>query len=347
MRYGQLKGLAEDDGVRILQKLSSPELQDMFNRLTCESDLDGARMCLVVRVLAKLCVVEYQPLVASLFCRVCRQEFLNRLLLHIVQLSVLTDDTAATADFYRDFCRLCHGIVKLIPTLAWDKLDNMVRKAASELTQLPPFEGATEIGKDLDLIRAKLAVERERLSKDPQPPSSRSRWRTGGKQSAHHKFRFDDLTPPDDFRMISVYPTVEDISEPGQPYLRRALPRGPYRDANHYLDVHFRLLREDFVRPLREGIVEYCKKMAEMPPDSKKRPRIQNLRIYENVCFNSLLSDDEHVALEVGFDPEGNGLARVNWEYSRRLIRGALLVFARDLSFTSIVLATVSKRDVA
>ncbi|KAE8749845.1 hypothetical protein FOCC_FOCC003313 [Frankliniella occidentalis] len=60
-----------------------------------------------------------------------------------------------------------------------------------------------------------------------------------------------------------------------------------------------------------------------------------------------MLSDDEHVALEVGFDPEGNGLARVNWEYSRRLIRGALLVFARDLSFTSIVLATVSKRDVA
>lgn len=29
---------------------------------------------------------------------------------------------------------------------------------------------------------------------------------------------------------------------------------GAFKDAHHYLDVHFRLLREDFLRPLRNGI---------------------------------------------------------------------------------------------
>jgi len=28
---------------------------------------------------------------------------------------------------------------------------------------------------------------------------------------------------------------------------------GGYEDAEHYLDVQFRLLREDFIRPLRSG----------------------------------------------------------------------------------------------
>ncbi len=30
-----------------------------------------------------------------------------------------------------------------------------------------------------------------------------------------------------------------------------------YRDIDEYLDVHFRLLREDFIDPLRNGIQNY------------------------------------------------------------------------------------------
>lgn len=32
---------------------------------------------------------------------------------------------------------------------------------------------------------------------------------------------------------------------------------GAFRDCAHYLDVQFRLLREDYVRPLRDGLHQY------------------------------------------------------------------------------------------
>lgn len=40
-------------------------------------------------------------------------------------------------------------------------------------------------------------------------------------------------------------------------FLRPARVVGRYDDNEQYLDVQFRLLREDLIRPLREGIVDY------------------------------------------------------------------------------------------
>lgn len=63
--------------------------------------------------------------------------------------------------------------------------------------------------------------------------------------------------------------------------------QGPYDNVEHYLDVHFRLLKEDFVRPLRDGIQEYEQKLMEMelaPKKNKKSQiRVNNVRIYEKV----------------------------------------------------------------
>ncbi|VDN45206.1 unnamed protein product [Gongylonema pulchrum] len=40
-----------------------------------------------------------------------------------------------------------------------------------------------------------------------------------------------------------------------RPYLRRNIVEGIYANQEHYLDVQFRLLREDFISPMRDGIV--------------------------------------------------------------------------------------------
>lgn len=64
----------------------------------------------------------------------------------------------------------------------------------------------------------------------------------------------DNEDPPDDFRQLSVIPTIQDIHTQGPVFLRRNKIDGKYNDPDHYLDVQFRLLREDFVRPLRDGI---------------------------------------------------------------------------------------------
>ena len=67
------------------------------------------------------------------------------------------------------------------------------------------------------------------------------------------------IAPPDDFRDIPVIPTVEEIVTNDDVFLRTNKTSGAYSDANHYLDVQFRLLREDFVQPLRNGVSDFLR----------------------------------------------------------------------------------------
>jgi len=64
--------------------------------------------------------------------------------------------------------------------------------------------------------------------------------------------------PPNDFRSIPDIPTVEELLADGRSvFLRASLSQGKYPSAQDYLDTQFRLLREDFVDPLREGLKDY------------------------------------------------------------------------------------------
>jgi hypothetical protein len=59
---------------------------------------------------------------------------------------------------------------------------------------------------------------------------------------------------PENFRLLSVVPTVEELVTDAKPFVRTNIVQGAYRSADHYLDVQFRLMKEDFVAPLRDGI---------------------------------------------------------------------------------------------
>lgn len=77
------------------------------------------------------------------FCRACPREFLDQLLLHVVQLDDDASEHGAERlpGFFRDLCALCHGLVRLAPRLACDRLEPLLKKAALELTLLPHFDG--------------------------------------------------------------------------------------------------------------------------------------------------------------------------------------------------------------
>ena len=62
--------------------------------------------------------------------------------------------------------------------------------------------------------------------------------------------------PPNDFREIPICPTNKEIKSQEGPFLRTNIRKGHYQDVELYLDVQFRLFREDFLKPLREGIHE-------------------------------------------------------------------------------------------
>jgi hypothetical protein len=72
------------------------------------------------------------------------------------------------------------------------------------------------------------------------------------------------IEPPNDFAQMNIVPKLEDIISDGEPYLRKNITNGAYKNVEHYLDVQFRLLREDFLRPLRTSVMEIRKKVEEM-----------------------------------------------------------------------------------
>ncbi|XP_075772705.1 NFX1-type zinc finger-containing protein 1-like isoform X2 [Pelodiscus sinensis] len=84
----------------------------------------------------------------------------------------------------------------------------------------------------------------------------------------------------EDFHAIPVFPTPEELFVGAGPGLQRNRPVGPFESATAYLDTHFRLLREDFVRPLREGISAHFSLPSVF--GGAGRPRGQ-LRLYRHV----------------------------------------------------------------
>ena len=127
--------------------------------------------------------------------------------------------------------------------------------------------------------------------------------------------------PPNDMFSMSVVPTYEDVVSESPLYLRPNIIKGFFPDLETYLDVHFRLLLEDFMTPLRQGFAQVRR---------GETKRIPSVRIYEKVRFDSSLVNLRNVIPErtsswkccwIRFEP----LPYVHWAISKRLIHGSLV----------------------
>ena len=147
----------------------------------------------------------------------------------------------------------------------------------------------------------------------------------------------DEVVPPDNFRSLSVVPTQEDILHEGRPFLRKNKIDGSYEGVDHYLDVQFRLLREDFVRPLRQGIAQLLESNG-----TAELSDIQDIRVYNNVCVLEPTYTSNGLRYRIRFD--NSKLRHVRWENSKRLIFGSLMCLSKD-NFESCVFATVANRE--
>ena len=121
-----------------------------------------------------------------------------------------------------------------------------------------------------------------------------------------------------------------------RPFLRRNKTDGSYNDAEHYLDVQFRLLREDFVRPLREGIAKLLERIG-----SAKIGALQDIRVYKDVRLLYPICTTDGLRYRIKFD--NTRLRNVRWENSKRLIFGSLMCLSKD-KFESFVFATIANR---
>lgn len=176
-------------------------------------------------------------------------------------------------------------------------------------------------------------VMQEFLAKPHQQPHSLSKKQLEEEKGNHH----NQPLPFGDFRRVVILPSVEEMERDQglklqQRAVRSNLVKGSYIDWNHYLDVHFRLLREDFVCPLREGLSLHLE---------GQRKRNTNIRVYTGVRILEPVCLFSEIGFQIKFDV--TRFHRVNWDHSKRLIFGSLLCLSSD-DFKNIHFATVVQR---
>ncbi|VDI26499.1 Hypothetical predicted protein [Mytilus galloprovincialis] len=147
----------------------------------------------------------------------------------------------------------------------------------------------------------------------------------------------DQFAPPEDFRTMSVVPGQIDVLYAPN-FLRRNKVFGKYLDLDHYLDVQFRLYREDCVSPLRDALLEFKQKDREI---RSGKFRLESGLVYRNVLvLNQSTSIDNGEVFELQLDSDHS--KRINWIKSKRLIYGSLLLVSFD-RFKTIFFAVVAE----
>lgn len=153
--------------------------------------------------------------------------------------------------------------------------------------------------------------------------------------------QYDDEDEPDgDFREFPLFPTMEEVQSANPPLLRRNKVFGGYRNLEHYLDVQYRLLREDFVAPLRDGIKNYIEAIHSHGQNTNKK--LNELRIYRDVQIISPICNYHGLCRRVSFTYPG--MHKIRWEQSKHLIYGSLVCLSAD-NFQTVWFATVANRD--
>ena len=99
----------------------------------------------------------------------------------------------------------------------------------------------------------------------------------------------------------------------------------------HYYDVQFRLLREDFISPLRKGICDFKK--------GKTGRDVRNVKVYHDVRIIEV--KPKHLGLYHQIQFDSSPFHHYRWAGSSRLIYGSLLCLSPDNFTNKVFFATV------
>ena len=234
-------------------------------------------------------------------------------LLHLVEASPSMNDQVFLHRLFQSIIAIFMKYLNHLPSSYADLPYNQLKEALDQTT----IDGKEKLLKDLDAFKQArediIRSERQRKGK---------RYKIGEK-------------PPNDFRMIPVCPTNKEIATQERPFLRKNISRGRYENAEHYLDVQFRLLREDFLEPLREGIHEIIRDI----------PRHQRKQLMKNYRSARIIGKEftwGGIIHQVQIDVSRIDTSR--WPKSKRLLFGSFLCLSKD-NFKTMLFATVSNRD--
>ncbi|XP_069477992.1 NFX1-type zinc finger-containing protein 1-like isoform X2 [Ambystoma mexicanum] len=144
--------------------------------------------------------------------------------------------------------------------------------------------------------------------------------------------KFMSPTKAEQIHRISVFPIPEDmLTQPGS-VLRPNPLRGPHPSEKSYLELHFRLLREDFIKPLRDGISSCFTPKTLFSGTRRSR---KGMRLYNNVYIIKVGTAPTGVIYMARFDSPFSSFVS-----SKRLMNGSLVCLISN-DCDDILFATV------
>ncbi|XP_059484951.1 NFX1-type zinc finger-containing protein 1-like [Neocloeon triangulifer] len=298
---------------------------------------------LVIKVLAKVCQSDFTENKIKIMTAACSSyKFMNHF---PIQLNNLDErPTDQLKELIYNIIIFFESASEMLPYACFEALGSMKSTHFSMLGLSHTKNLGLETDGSLAKFETIINEVKTKTEEQKQPLKPRSEiWK-------ERKLKEHDFAPPNDFREIQVYPKPEEVLCQEKPFLRVNLVDRTYADVDHYLDVQFRLTREDFMRPLRDGI-------DAMNSQDRKKMKEANVKMYEHIQFvrnNSRLipqeltkkkkdRDDEGVLIYLNFE-KNKQMKKVEWEHCRRFMYGSLLCFTKD-KFQSLLLATIIDRD--
>lgn len=145
--------------------------------------------------------------------------------------------------------------------------------------------------------------------------------------------RPDTSSPATDFRNLPVIPSKEQLLS-GEDWGKLPVIQigARYTSVATYLDAQFRLLREDCMATLRDGVHALRRNSSD-----------PNLRVYTKVRLVGIQCGQEAIVYRVSFGGR-NARRERDWESSKRLMFGSLLCISHD-NFQTFFWAVIADRS--
>ncbi|KAH9488054.1 NFX1-type zinc finger-containing protein 1 [Bulinus truncatus] len=322
MTYGRLRTWAEtaDAGQLVLFMASERRQIETFLK---QDRIKEDWMTLLVKALSHAITAQHQKeSITQLLDALCKSNFFEtHLTLHMFDKGQKMNAHEAE-QFIRSVISILNEILDKLP-----KQGSKCYLASTMLSTSFPLIGDQVL---CELLRSISDRSKGSLRKENERVAKGNRFGNFLEASANEK-------PPDNFLEMAVVPTVSDLKEDAKPFVRCAVTKGAYEDVHNYLDIQFRLMRQDFIYPLQKGINEFRK------GGCKKNFICSDLRLYFDVhVIGTVFKDGIDHILQFDISKLGN----VKWESSKRLIFGSLLCLSKD-NFETVIFATVAHREAA
>nr|XP_018668369.2 NFX1-type zinc finger-containing protein 1 isoform X1 [Ciona intestinalis]XP_026691317.1 NFX1-type zinc finger-containing protein 1 isoform X1 [Ciona intestinalis] len=143
------------------------------------------------------------------------------------------------------------------------------------------------------------------------------------------------------FRLISVLPTLDDITSMENPVLRPNQVDLPYQSLVDYLDVQFRLLREDFVQPFRTDIRKLKQLGGNESPNEVKN--LTDITVYQDVRI--LFPEPTNYGIHYHVQFNVKNIGEIDWANSKCLQSANLLYFSNDNFKENVLFGVITKRE--